>query len=75
MVGHLEASLLTKFAQPRSQDFTLPRRRRVENDPGIGCSRDFQTPRKVGCNKRALCWGQELGSLLAAVFCAGPILP
>ena len=39
--------------QPRSQGFSPPRRGWAGKDPGIGRSRDFQTPRKVGCNKLA----------------------
>ena len=30
---------------------SLPKRRRAGKDPGIGLSRDFQTPRKVGFNE------------------------
>ena len=40
--------------QPRFQGFSPPRRRRGAENPGIGCSRDFQTPRKVKFNKIAL---------------------
>ena len=37
----------------RFQGFSPPRRRRARKNPGIGSSRDFQTPRKVKLKKTA----------------------